>query len=279
MLNNKTIIDSPLLNGIVKGAILEKAYASTTYLNYLQPYVAEGPEEAFERIEQFFQTTPRIDGNNISGIIAIRDSLFELCDDKAHINSLSLMASHTHWEEKRPIIYHYLPEKDYYVIGEHPIEPNADYTPVSFVFSESGLFPYEWAHPSVKINQEEWKIVFDIGKKLNTKLHNKQYPIGICIDFRFKQSLFEISAATVEQGIRDKHPDYQGFSYIIPLLERNATTPTEGDTIQVSWHSRSDKLYAFSKEEKTALSALRKELEGMNNQERLAYIQELEGQL
>lgn len=267
------------LNGIVSGKKLATGFAASDYLDKLFPKIADDPYLAADAIKDFFDAPPAINGDNISGFTALRDKLFSICTDTKWINSLILMAPHTHWEDRVPTIYQFDTDKDYYVIGPHEIEENEEYIPVSFVFSDMGPLPYEWAHKSINLDRKEWKIAFDLIAELNDLVWSENYPIGVSIDFRFKESIFEFGKSTVELPINEKDPAFEDFAYITRLedhMEEVKQTNGEDNSVQVSWHPRSEKLYAFSSKEMDIMDSLRKELGAMNEEERMQYIKELE---
>jgi len=288
-MKNQIEISNLLLTGMVKGSDLGKEFASQEYLDKLFPMIADDPYIAVDVIEDFFKIAPNLDGNNISGFRVIRDVLFDICEKKEYINSFSLMAPHTHWEDRVPTVYHFDPENERYIIGPHQLEANAEYLPVTFVFTEMGPMPYEWAHPSVKLDKEEWKKAFDLVCELNSIVWSHQYPIGVNMDFRFKDSLFEVSKSSIELPINDSDPQFEDFSYITlkedlmaqeeKEIQGNTKKKSGGKVVQVSWHPRSMKLYNFSNKEKDILDSFRNELDAMSDNERLSYIKKLEESL
>jgi len=247
--NNYKILCQPIL-----GEKLLELYPG--YLKNVFPnYVSDTPKIAIKKITDYFNVTPSINGNNVSGIVDIRDRLFKLSEKKEFVNAFAIVASHTHWVDRKPIIYHYLKSKNCYIIGTHPINPDSTYHPVSFAFNSNFPLAFEWCE-GLSLIEDEYKIAFDLVNNLNDEIQNKNYPIGISIDFRFKKSLFEKPIASVELPIDETGHDFFGYSKIVSLEYFESTRKGEG-TEQVAWHPFSDLILGLNQAEMEILNKLR----------------------
>jgi len=218
-------------------------------------FVSQTPGIAIEKIKQYFKVQPSINGNNIPGILDIRDRLFKLVEQKEFVNAFAIVASHTHWRAQKPIVYNYFINENQYIIGPHSINSDSIYYPVSFVFHEDFPLAFEWAE-GLPLNIKEFEIALLIINKLNSEIQNKKYPIGISIDFRFKKSLFENPIFSVEVPIDEIGQKYLGFSKI-NTLEYFESNKQDEETEQVAWHPFSDLNLSLEEGELQVLKNLR----------------------
>jgi hypothetical protein len=204
---------------------------------------------ALNRIREFYGRQPDTDGGNIPGIKQIREVLFDIATDKRPIHGLAIIAPHTHTKEKRPIIYTYHPLENAYVTGFHRVKEDSYYRPVTFVFSKDGVLPYEWVHESVAIDQSELEQCSQLIQDLNGSLKDRDLPLGIAIDFHFRDSLY----GEAERVQRIEDPTWPGFATIVHQ------TSVAGDQVteQVSWHALSDRIDVLSKTEINQLNEFR----------------------
>ncbi|MBL0237898.1 MAG: hypothetical protein IPQ02_15135 [Saprospiraceae bacterium] len=179
-------------------------------------------------------------GITFSGIVDIRDNLFQISEHKEFANAFAIVASHTHWIDRKPIIYHYLKQENKYIIGTHSIHPDEIYYPVTFAFHDNFPLAFEWCESKL-INENELNVAIDIVIILNKSIFEKKYPLGIAIDFRFKSTLFEKSLPTIELPIDERRNKFFGYSEII-TLEKYETNQQGEMTEQVAWQPFSDLL-------------------------------------
>jgi hypothetical protein len=236
--------------------------------------VASDPTTALEKIEAFYGQKPTVDGSNIQHIKEIRDFVVQKVSDKKWLRGLTIMAPHTHWDTLQPTIYNY--QNDKYIIGPHKVLDQQLYTPVSFVFSIDGPIPYEWTDQSVLIEKRDWNICYDLIYQVNDELKLYNIPLGLTIDFRFKNSLFEIGDSSLEVPIEELNNEFYGFSRIEsghPILKKNNQMTTE----QVSWHALSDLIYDFTSEELLLLEKLNSVISAIGDpEEKRDFIKKLE---
>ncbi|MEI7583332.1 hypothetical protein [Runella sp.] len=100
--------------------------------------------------------------------------------------------------------------------------------------------------------------------------------MGLTIDFRFKNSLFEIGDSSLEVPIEELNNEFYGFSRIEsghPILKKNNQMTTE----QVSWHALSDLIYDFTSEELLLLEKLNSVISAIGDpEEKRDFIKKLE---
>lgn len=251
-----------LANKIVKGFELNYLFENLSYTNLIfSNKVIYGASESLQRIQNFYGVSPSLDGKNIDDFIIIRDILYNATENKKLLNGLVIIAPHTHWREIKPVIYKYDPSKEAYIIGNHVIDVNKEYIPVTFVFNNGFPLAYEWAESSIPINQIEWKLCHNLICSLNEKLIGTDIPLGIAIDFRFRDSLLNVPESSLEIPIENESSTYKGFSYIINNTVRNE----EDESEQVSWHAISELVYNFTESETLILNELRYELNLMQD--------------
>jgi len=261
-----------LIQEPISGADLLSAYAKC--IDIISREISDNPLIAVNKIIDKFQSIPTLSGNNIPGIIEIRDKLFEICKSKRIINAFSIVAAHTHWHDKMPIIYTYDLQKKEYIIGPHKIENEGIYYPVSFVFYNDFPLPYEWCY-LIPFKDAEYKKAYEIIVELNNSFHKYKYQLGISIDFRFKKSIFDKPIASVELPIIEKEDHFYGFSKYISyksFSKNNLNITPE----QVAWHPYSDSLLRLNRSELKLLNDLRSELfleNGKTLDEKMAIIE------
>ena len=240
--------------------------------------IAQGATEALERIKAHYECDLSQDGHSLQAVQKIRDKLYTICGNPKMVNPYTILAPHVHWHDIKPTIY-ISQKKDEYIIGQHDIKDSSLYYPVTFIFSEMGLIPFEWAEQSIEINKTEHKEIVAVLVELNSSLGTVNSPLGIAIDFRFKKSLFDSPTGSLELPISDTEHPYCGYSKIVPRIEhlsKNDSLEFE----QVSWHPRSDLFDGFNEKEIQILNHYRKELRQLkSNKEREAFISQLEKDL
>ncbi|OJW77925.1 MAG: hypothetical protein BGO69_10775 [Bacteroidetes bacterium 46-16] len=226
--------------------------------------VSPDPSLAVERIARFYGVKPSVSGDNVSDMITIREKLVEIASDASILYAFALTAPHTHWPVGKPVIYSFISNKDCYHIGHLTIKEDCFYTPTSFVFSEDGPIPYEWADETIVIDKHELQQCYEIVHAINSNLLIKELPIGIAIDFRFRNSLKKWPQRSLE--FPSSNPSHSVIQR--GLVENNVNLNTSME--QVSWHALSELLYSFSEPEKlllTELSALVEKANGVIEKE------------
>jgi len=192
----------------------------------------------------------------------IRQSIRFACADYV-VPALSIVVAHSHWPLDKVIIYRYLDGR--YIIGPFEISDEKLYTPVSFLISGQCIYPYEWTDETITIGHEEWS---EAIRAILNMCQNFPENSGLTvnIDFRYKESLFDISTGSVENPVEDPVNVYCGFSEIFSLRDWNSmqlNTHVEG----VSWHPWSDEFYKLTDEEEEILSRINEELSKIGSEE------------
>ena len=256
----------------ISGKTLLEIYPEYSKLVY-QSFVSDTPGIAIKRITNFFNQPPSINGNNIFGIVDIRDTLFKVSKQKEFVNAFAIVASHTHWKDRKPITYHFLQEENRYIIGTHSINPAKTYYPVSFAFNDKFPLAFEWCESKL-INENELKVAAEIVIELNKSVAKKMYPIGIAIDFRFKSSLFEKPVPSIELPIDETKNEFYGYSEIITLEYFEANQQGE-ETEQVAWQPFSDLMLGLDEDELEVLNNLRFLVSSEKNEDAVKIIDKL----
>lgn len=259
----------------IRGQRLKELFGELSEILF-SSFVSNSPELATKKIESFFNTSPNFDGYNIYGIVEIRNLIFEFANNKSYINGLFILAPHTHWLETSPIVYIYDAKEDLYVIGPHLIVDSEVYKPVSFVFYNGTLLPFEWVDSTSDIDINEYLICAKIMNEVSKIIAAKHYPLGIGLNFRFNQSLFQTSDSCVEiPEEREDSPNY-GFSNVIrqgTFVEQQ----TGQSTGQVAWHPNSINLLSLSENEEQLLNYFRELINQTPNEtDKLQLIDELD---
>lgn len=252
----------------ISGTELLFLFKTTNYANLLfKDRIVFGADTAIEQIEKKLGERPLASGDNISEIQNIRDLLFADSNSMLDLNGLTIIAPHTHWQKKAPVIYSFLPEKQGYVVGPQQIKNNITYTPVSFVFSEEFPLCYEWIDETILLDKREWQESFNIIRKLNEMLSLEKSLFGIAIDFRFRSSLKEEPVSSLELPVDFEQEGIdKDFSFIVnqsKKIERNGPSVID----QVAWHPFSRKFYNFSEDEMAILESIRDQLTAENSVE------------
>jgi hypothetical protein len=219
--------------------------------------VAEGPTQALVRIAERFECSKHLQGWECQGIVDIREALFAHYNSEETINSTYILAPHTHWSTDRPIIYNYDPIIQQYQIGHHAVSEAECYTPVSFTLAGDTLLPYEWADSSIKIDCSKHNAMCAVFSDLHNRFNDRKYPLGIGIDFRFKDSLKQKNLATVETEL-EQHSD--DFCRIMQLDDYLAEGLTLKNVEQVAWSAAVDPIHKLDPQQRVALSHIRQML-------------------
>jgi len=248
-------------NRIMSGAQILNLITSEHYSSSIQAALPD-VQAAVEKIKCVFHAMPNEHGNNIPGILAIRDLLFDLSAHDSLSNCFTIVAPHTHWQIGKPIIYIYEPVNERYIIGHHRIDQQQLYAPSSFIFTKRGALPYEWCDHSVaNMFTGEYDVCYQIINVLSKRLFHLHWPLGLQIDFRFKETIQSKSVSSIESDIVDTKDLYFGLSSIIK------SKGTDSDTAQVGWHALSDKSLHLNNSELDVLHKIRNYFSGLETEE------------
>lgn len=243
--------------------------------------VPHGATMSLEKIEAWYGTKPSPYGHGISNIVKIRNYLFNIVGGEAYyykVRPFVIVAPHSHWDKIKPTIY-IAPNPTSYIIGQHDIKPGSFYYPVTFIFSQNGPIPFEWAEQSVPLDAKEHIEVLETIISLNDKLQTTDFPLGIAMDFRFKKSLYDNATASLELPITEDGHSYNGFSSIVPRKEFERNNQ-KIEVEQVSWHAISDLFEGFNEIEIEILNHYRNALGQLKTAvEKEAYIKGIESTL
>lgn len=237
--------------------------AQSGYFDIIYPeYVSESVNAGLKKIEIFFGTRPNAYGSNIDAFKEIRDSIFLLSKGSNIINSLNIAIPHTHWEGQNPVIYRFQEKSNKYIIGHHPPDLSKEYFPVSFVFSEKEVLPYEWLEYDSKIKEKEFYQAYDLLIELHKKTAVNKWPLGVNIDCRFKATLSQESVPTVEVPLNED--DLEGFAFVQKYSEYIQTDGPE-HTDQVAWPAISELSYNLKPNELNILRNLRSKMSELSS--------------
>ncbi|WP_294964392.1 hypothetical protein [uncultured Flavobacterium sp.] len=233
------------------------------YFDMIYPdYVSESVNAGLKKIEIFFGAIPNIYGSNIEAFKEIRDSLFFLSNGCNIINSFNIAVPHTHWEGQNPVIYKFQEKSNRYIIGHHEPDLNKIYFPVSFVFSEKEVLPYEWLEYDSKISEKEFYQTYNLLIELHKKIAPNKWPLGINIDFRFKDALHQESIPTVEVPLNEDN--LEDFAFVQKYSEYVQTDGPE-HTEQVAWPAVSEMSYDLKPNELNLLRKLRSKMSKLSS--------------
>jgi hypothetical protein len=215
--------------------------------------LATSPEDAIENLALAYGERPSASGHNISDIVRLKDSLYELNPAERYVSAMMCTAPHTHWKASAPTIVSWT--GSYYIIGPRDLEPDRPYYPISFAWSAAGFQAYEWADDSVGLTQEDVIECIHIIDQLGRVNLSKRGILGISLNFRFKSLFDPHPVANIENPMDVAPPGYREASRIdrVDLATVNPNT----DAVQVSWSLYSDLRYKLTPREQVLLSLLR----------------------
>lgn len=229
--------------------------------------VAASSGEALRRLREFYGALPDGDGHNISGITYLRRLLWIKTAARHHLAAFSIVAPHTHWDKVRPIVIS--SDGNRYSSSARDLDPHKTYFPVSFVFSDEGPLPYEWADDSVSVDSAALKTCFAIIKKVNRAIHSQNLPLGISLNFRFKELMEERILPTIEYSDPGR-PD-SAAAAILPM-HAFLTEYGGGDHVQVGWHAYHDAAYQLTAKETNAVRLIRESLKSLPETQKMALV-------
>ncbi len=236
------------------GSDLSRVIEGGYFTRLFPDLVAKNPTVAVERLSERCGHYPTSGGENIDGIVALRDALFRISGDSKFANALVITVPHTHWSFEHPITLGAHAE-DYMISARAP-RADERYVPVSFVFSPEGPLAYEWADATIQLDDDDLGPVFDLIGRLNAELHAQDWPLGLSLNFRFKPLFSDQMVPTVEFPVGD---DPDGPALIVPL-HRYLAAGNDPDVAQVAWHAYSDLSYGLGSDGVQLLRAMRRQL-------------------
>lgn len=205
---------------------------SRGYGELLASHVARTPAMARKRIHQRWGSDLTLSGAHVPGISLVRQAIRATSPDPRVPHGLAITAPHTHWDDGLPILISF--NGSAYLLGERVPEPEARYNPVSFTFSRDGPIPYEWIDQSVQVDQYELETLWDVVAAVNHAVADEELPLGLALNFRFKQLLDQAEIPTAEfQGTGPA----AGTSLCVIYRYDDVDPRSTGDLEQVSWHA------------------------------------------
>ena len=146
---------------------------------------------------------------------------------------------HTHWGEE-VIVESFFTDQDIYLNGPKRNATEEALRPYSFVFSHRGPLPVEFMDDTVSVRRSELEEMYQFIRELNEAVVSQlddhiPIPIGVMIDHRFKESLWDHRMYSFAEGDSD---EYEGRAIVQPVFESvvNPTPPIPG-TVTVAWSS------------------------------------------
>jgi hypothetical protein len=157
--------------------------------------------------------------------------------------------------------------------------------PISFVFTQEGAVPFEWIDETVKVDMADLAEAYAFVTRLNTDLVGQlgahpPIPLGISIDHRFKQSIFD---ARLFGYIEGYHLEEGGRAVVRPVLE-SVVQPEDRypDQVQVTWSCFPNSYYSsleLTEPERRTLLHLENVLTAMPPSEAVEFISGLQSAL
>jgi hypothetical protein len=152
------------------------------------------------------------------GIRLIRDLVETLDSDLQFAKCLSICAPHTHWGNQI-IVETFDPDHAIFLNGPKSAQTAR---PFSFVFTQDGPAPFEWMDETVDIDPVDLTEAYAFIARL-----------GVSIDHRFKQSIFDEQLFGYVEGY---HMEQDGRAVVSPVLESVVNPENRNsDQVQVTW--------------------------------------------
>jgi hypothetical protein len=247
----------------------------------LDGYVSPHPVTAREQICQRYICDLTLSGLECEGIRVIRDLVESLDSNLRFAKSLLICAPHTHWGYKT-IVESFNRYDAVFLQGPTTAD---ELRPISFVFTKDGPAPFEWMDETVEVDPVELAEVYAFIARVNAALVTqvgKHFPIplGISIDHRFKQSIFEERLFGYVEGY---HLEHKGRAVVRPVLE-SVVQPEDRypDQVQVTWSCFPNSYYPsleLLQSEREALLDLEAVLRSMSPSEAVEFISGLQSML
>ena len=242
-------------------------------------YIAPSPSLALERIRRRYGCALTVRGDDCAGIAALRRLIASMDGGERYGKCLLITAPHTHWGEEE-IVESFDADRRTYLIGSQP--EACAVTPYSFVFSAHGAIPYEWADASVPLDRAElasaWELIGRLNALVADELSDLPIPLGVTIDHRFKQSIFDAQIFTFAET---PAPDARGLAVVRALIESVVeANPVYPGRLQAAWFAAPEApVEALDENETAALSRLEKILAEQPPDQALKFLEELEAYL
>ncbi|MEA3207660.1 MAG: hypothetical protein QOE70_717 [Chthoniobacter sp.] len=241
--------------------------------------IAAHPVQARTRIMERYGCELTVLGLECSAIRTLRDLVESLDDRGRFARCLVLCASHTHWGD-RAIVESYDRVREVFLNG--PVAASGDLTPMSFVFTEGGPIPFEWCDQTVSFDPGSLNSIFEFIVRLNdlvvsTFRSELPIPIGISIDHRFKNTIWDDQIFGYAEGAQDEE---DGRAVVRPILD-SVLSPYVDDPeqVQVTWtcfpNHRLNQL-ELKDDDHTTLSKLEAHLATLKPSETVVFVNELE---
>jgi len=224
--------------------------------------LSQGPEAAVQRIAIANGVAPDRSGCNAPCIVHLRDKLWDLLHDSTFGFALAVTAPHTHWIGERPIIVSLC--QSGYRVGHLALHAQGLYTPISFLLTDAGPLPYEWADDSLELTDAELERVRPAIATLCEDPEVAGLPLGLTLNFRFKSLFSEEPVTTVEYEESHVPGETASESRIARLQDvpHAWADPAFG---QVAWHAFSDREFHLTEGHANLLAALRMRLGSLRN--------------
>lgn len=264
------------LVGRLTSSVIKKSYSgnelysliSEDYFDELyQKHVHKEPDTALKFIAEYFgEAVDELGSNNIA-ISLIRDVVAQFFEAQQQAYFIMIVAPHTHWDVNRPIIYSNDDTLRRYLVGLQHIDASAEYRAVSFVFSEMEILPYEWIDRSIKIDPDELSYAYEAVGEIFKSTDCSQWPFGISIDFRFKQSLFDCCKNTIESSTLNEN-----------ILKITEACEDDQYLVQVGWSANTISPYkGLSNNGYRVLNNLQDQLDTIEqSSDKIKFVDELE---
>jgi hypothetical protein len=257
----------------ISGERLSELYSPNYIDDLTRTGVASSPAVALARIEHSFGSKASLSGCNIFGIDWFREEIQKHPQVIYVRNALVITAPHTHWHSKNPTIISSAGRR--YLIGPRNIHTNNRYLPVSFVFSASGPLAYEWADETITIDTKQASVALEAVQWLNERAWKSSWPLGIGLNFRFKDLFSPEIIPNLECQLEDLE-DLDNPSEPLAEIHRTAdyvATRHNPNVEQVAWGLTFSSSYNLSAGETAAICALRRHLSNFNDH--ISYSREL----
>ncbi len=271
------IITQELQQSVLKpinGRLLKEVILNG-YLRFVSPkYVSNTAHESIIKIKERYGNIPDNNGYNNVEICNFQNLIYEHSGGFPYVYAFVITAPHTHWDNKKPIVYHYEFDKNRYLIGPQEIDEDKIYTPVSFIFTQFGVLPFEWTDDTIIINENEF--ITSISVLENMVAYVNEFPscFGVSINFRFKASLYNFPLISVEHPISD----ISKYNDLAEILLVNDYENKYGDekVEQVAWSSIPENRIILNDDEEEIYSIILNSIDkSMSDSDKIKYINEM----
>src|SRR5215813_8487910 len=162
---------SPFLFSSRLSATELRSLAEGSYFSDLlaRGLVSPGPYEARDKIAKICGSVPDFYGEGCEAFSVIRKVFLSHLSGTDCMHALVINAPHTHWGPK-PIVYRCLSPETYQVGPLDNFSDLKELWPVSFVFAEERLLPYEWFEVASEDQMNGHNAVLDALQKIHQTL-------------------------------------------------------------------------------------------------------------